>query len=76
MPSIETDGREQLFYKDWGTGEPIVFIHGFAVNADIWEYQMATLADHGRRCIAYDRRATAPTASPVPFSSPRSRPSS
>src|SRR5439155_13028553 len=45
-----------LFYRDWGDGKPIVFSHPWALNADIWEYQLTELSDRGLRCIAYDRR--------------------
>ena len=56
MPHIKTQDDVSLFYKDWGTGKPVVFIHGWPVNADMWEYQMTPLARQGLRCIAYDRR--------------------
>ncbi len=45
-----------MYFKDWGTGRPIVFSHGWPLNADSWEAQMLHLADHGFRCIAHDRR--------------------
>jgi non-heme chloroperoxidase len=54
--TIETDERTNLYYRDWGTGNPILFVHSWAVNSDIWQYQMVHLADHGFRCIAFDRR--------------------
>ena len=50
-----TDGTE-LYYKDWGTGRPVVFSHGWPLNADAWESQMVHLATRGFRCIAHDRR--------------------
>ena len=56
MPHVETPDGVSLFYKDWGSGEPVVFIHGWPLNADMWEYQMTPLAREGLRCIAYDRR--------------------
>jgi non-heme chloroperoxidase len=46
----------QLFYEDLGTGKPVVFIHGWPLNHEMWEYQLAELPKHGLRCIAYDRR--------------------
>jgi non-heme chloroperoxidase len=49
------DGTE-IFYKDWGTGRPIVFSHGWPLNSDSWEAQMLFLAQRGFRCIAHDRR--------------------
>ncbi|MFI4919755.1 MAG: alpha/beta fold hydrolase, partial [Legionellales bacterium] len=45
-----------LYYKDWGTGQPIVFSHGWPLSADAWDDQMYFLASHGYRCIAHDRR--------------------
>src|ERR1044072_7354098 len=45
-----------LYYKDWGSGQPIVFSHGWPLSADAWEDQMLFLASHGYRCIAHDRR--------------------
>jgi non-heme chloroperoxidase len=49
------DGSE-IFYKDWGKGPPVVFIHGWPLSADMWEYQVGKIASRGFRCIAYDRR--------------------
>jgi non-heme chloroperoxidase len=56
MSTITTKDGTQIFYKDWGTGQPVVFSHGWPLNADSWESQMMFLADHGYRCIAHDRR--------------------
>ena len=56
MAFIKTQDGVQLYYKDWGVGRPVVLVHGWPLNADMWEYQMAHLAAHGLRCIAYDRR--------------------
>lgn len=55
-PFIQAADGTHLFYKDWGTGRPIIFIHGWAMNSDIWQYQMTEFAGQGLRCIAYDRR--------------------
>jgi non-heme chloroperoxidase len=52
---IVKDGTE-IYYKDWGTGRPIVFSHGWPLSADAWEDQMSFLASNGYRCIAHDRR--------------------
>jgi non-heme chloroperoxidase len=49
------DGAE-IFYKDWGTGRPVLFSHGWPLNSDSWEAQMLILASEGYRCIAHDRR--------------------
>jgi non-heme chloroperoxidase len=46
----------QIYYKDWGVGEPVVFSHGWPLNSDSWEAQMLFLASKGYRCIAHDRR--------------------
>lgn len=61
MPYI-TVGKEnskeiQIYYKDWGSGKPIVFSHGWPLTADAWEDQMLFLASKGYRCIAHDRRS-------------------
>ncbi|MBD2077736.1 alpha/beta hydrolase [Phormidium sp. FACHB-592] len=56
MSTITTQDGTQIYYKDWGTGQPIVFSHGWPLNADSWEAQMFFLASHGYRCIAHDRR--------------------
>ena len=56
MPYIETEDYTRLFYRDWGTGPTVLFLHGWAVGADIWEYQMLPLSRQGLRCIAYDQR--------------------
>jgi non-heme chloroperoxidase len=56
MPFIETGDRTNLCYKDWGTGKPVVFIHGSPLNSSMWEYQITYLVSRGVRCVAYDRR--------------------
>jgi non-heme chloroperoxidase len=57
MPTITTEDGAQIYYKDWGTGQPIVFSHGWPLTADAWEDQMMFLAARGYRCIAHDRRS-------------------
>jgi non-heme chloroperoxidase len=54
----------QLYYKDWGTGQPVVFSHGWPLSADAWEDQMLFLAAHGYRCIAHDRRGNGRSSQP------------
>jgi non-heme chloroperoxidase len=61
---LETRDRTRLFHLDWGAGKPVVFLHAWALNADLWEYQMTELADHGLRCIAYDRRGHGRSSDP------------
>ena len=56
MPKITTKDGTEIFYKDWGSGQPIVFSHGWPLTADDWDAQMMFFADHGYRVIAHDRR--------------------
>lgn len=58
-----TDGTE-IYVKDWGTGPPVVFSHGWPLNADAWEDQMVFLAARGYRCIAHDRRGHGRSSQP------------
>jgi non-heme chloroperoxidase len=56
MPTITTKDGAQIFYKDWGNGQPVVFSHGWPLNADAWDDQLYTFAANGFRAIAHDRR--------------------
>jgi len=56
MSTITTKDGTQIYYKDWGSGQPVVFSHGWPLSADAWEDQMVFLGEHGYRCIAHDRR--------------------
>src|SRR5688572_23599263 len=57
MNTITTEDGTQIFYKDWGKGQPVVFSHGWPLTADAWDEQMVFLAENGFRCIAHDRRS-------------------
>jgi non-heme chloroperoxidase len=68
MPYISV-GKEsskdiEIYYKDWGSGQPIVFSHGWPLSADAWEDQMFFLASRGYRCIAHDRRGHGRSSQP------------
>ena len=56
MPTITTKDGVEIFFKDWGSGQPIVFSHGWPLSADDWDTQMIFFANHGYRVIAHDRR--------------------
>ena len=56
MPFIETKDGTHLFYNDWGTGKPVVFLSTVFMNSEMWEYQIPYMANKDLRCIAYDRR--------------------
>jgi non-heme chloroperoxidase len=56
MPRITVKDGTQIYYKDWGTGQPMVFSHGWPLSADDWDSQMLFFGEHGFRVIAHDRR--------------------
>ena len=56
MPTVTTKDGVEIFYKDWGSGQPIVFSHGWPLSADDWDAQMLFFVGHGYRVIAHDRR--------------------
>ncbi|CAJ0691045.1 alpha/beta fold hydrolase [Ralstonia mannitolilytica] len=56
MQTITTQDGTRIFYKDWGSGKPVVFSHGWPLNADAWDAQMLFLVQKGFRVIAHDRR--------------------
>lgn len=64
MPTITVKDGTQIYYKDWGKGQPVVFSHGWPLDADAWEDQMFFLAGRGYRCIAHDRRGHGRSSQP------------
>ena len=64
MSTITTRDGTEIYYKDWGSGQPVVFSHGWPLDGDMWEYQMNFLAENGYRVIAYDRRGFGRSSQP------------
>ena len=64
MNTITTKDGTQIYYKDWGTGQPVVFSHGWPLSSDAFEDQMFFLAARGYRCIAHDRRGHGRSSQP------------
>lgn len=64
MGTITTKDGTGIFYKDWGTGQPVVFSHGWPLSADAWDAQMLFLGGEGYRVIAHDRRGHGRSAQP------------
>jgi len=74
MPATATSQKTQdtitmsdgtrIYYKEWGSGQPVVFSHGWPLSADAWEDQMVFLGSHGYRCIAHDRRGHGRSSQP------------
>lgn len=64
MATIKTKDGTEIFYKDWGTGRPVVFSHGWPLTADAWDAQMLFLGEKGYRVIAHDRRGHGRSSQP------------
>jgi non-heme chloroperoxidase len=64
MATITTRDGTEIFYKDWGSGQPVVFSHGWPLNADAWDDQAMLVADNGYRAIAHDRRGHGRSSQP------------
>jgi non-heme chloroperoxidase len=64
MSTITTKDGTEIYYKDWGTGQPVVFSHGWPLSADAWEDQMVFPGARGFRCIAHDRRGHGRSSQP------------
>ena len=64
MSTLTTQDGTQIYYKDWGSGQPVVFSHGWPLSADAWDAQMVFLAERGFRVIAHDRRGHGRSSQP------------
>jgi non-heme chloroperoxidase len=64
MSTITTRDGTQIYYKDWGRGQPVVFSHGWPLSADAWDDQMLFLGEQGYRVIAHDRRGHGRSSQP------------
>ncbi|SDK44177.1 alpha/beta fold hydrolase [Pseudomonas indica] len=64
MTTFTTRDGTEIYFKDWGTGKPVLFSHGWPLDADMWEYQMEYLSSRGYRTIAFDRRGFGRSSQP------------
>lgn len=64
MPDITTQDGTRIYYKDWGTGQPIVFSHGWPLSSAAWDEQLFYFASRGFRCVAHDRRGHGRSSQP------------
>jgi non-heme chloroperoxidase len=62
--TFTTNDATEIYYKDWGRGPPVVFSHGWPLNADVWDDQMMFMASRGFRCVAFDRRGHGRSSQP------------
>src|SRR2546427_10359715 len=63
-PTITTSDGTVIYYKDWGSGQPVVFSHGWPLSADAWDDQLFHVASNGFRAIAHDRRGHGRSSQP------------
>src|SRR3712207_1374158 len=63
-PYVAMRDGTQIYYKDWGSGQPVVFSHGWPLSSDAWDLQMLFLASKGYRCVAHDRRGHGRSSQP------------
>ncbi|EST37496.1 hypothetical protein N566_12735 [Streptomycetaceae bacterium MP113-05] len=64
MPFVTARDGTEIYYKDWGAGRPVVFSHGWPLNADVWDPELLAVADHGYRVVAHDRRGHGRSSQP------------
>src|SRR5438445_5166723 len=64
MGFVTTRDGTEIFYKDWGNGRPVLFSHGWPLNADVWDDQLNVVAENGYRAIAHDRRGHGRSSQP------------
>jgi non-heme chloroperoxidase len=64
MPYLELQDETELFFTDWGTGDPVILIHGWPLSSAMWEHQAAFLVEQGYRVITYDRRGFGKSSHP------------
>lgn len=65
MAFLETKDNELIYFNDVGSGDAVILIHGWPVNADMWEYQAVPLIERGYRVISYDRRGFGRSSKPA-----------
>ncbi|MDO9478873.1 MAG: alpha/beta fold hydrolase, partial [Pseudohongiella sp.] len=64
MPYITTKDKTELYVKDWGSGQPVILLHGWPLSSDSWDDQAMAIAEAGYRAIAYDRRGFGRSSQP------------
>jgi len=64
MPTVTTADGVEIFYKDWGSGQPVVLSHGWPLTADVWDSTANFVANHGFRAVAHDRRGGGRSSQP------------